>query len=258
MAAIVSIFTTLLLELYKISGSLGLAIVLFTLIVRSLLWPLTLPSLKAQKKIKELQPELKKLKAKHGTNKQALQQAQMELYKKYNVNPLAGCIPQLVQIGFLYMLYHALNTFLKQSMVNGMTIDPTFFWMNLSKPDHSFVLPVLAGLSQLVLSLMIAPATEVPDSVPNQSKSPKVQKENKKEEDVAEMAATMQSQMIFMMPIIIGVSAFSFPSGLALYWTVTTIFSVVQQYFVSGPGGLVSYSQRAWYYVKKVTNRAGR
>ncbi len=251
----ISFFIGILTQLYTLTGNLGLAIIAFTLLVRFLLLPLTLPSLKAQKKIMALQPELKKLKTKHGDNKEALQKAQMELYKQYNVNPLAGCLPQLVQLGLLIVLYQALIRFLGQGVINGVAVQTHFAWLNLAQPDHWYIMPILAAVTQLILSLMIAPATEVRDVVPNQSKNAKVQAANKKEEDMADMAATMQQQMIFIMPVMIGISALRFPSGLALYWVVTTVFSIVQQWALSGPGGLVSYAQRALALVK---NRAAK
>ncbi len=247
----INFIISILSQLYGVTGDLGLAIIVFTLIVRFLLVPLTLPSLKAQKQIQALQPELKKLKAKHGADKKALQVAQMELYKQYNVNPLAGCLPQLVQIGLLIVLYQALVRFLGQDTVNGSVVDPSFLWLTLTKPDHLFVMPVLASVSQLVLSLMIAPATEVRDVVPNNSKKPSLKEANKKEEDMADMAAAMQQQMIFVMPVMIGISALRFPSGLALYWVATTVFSIVQQWILSGPGGLKSYTQRAIAFITK-------
>ena len=119
-----------------------------------------------------------------------------------------------------------------------------FLWFNLSQNDTTYVLPVLAGLTQFILSLMIAPGGEVRDIVPNKSKNKKVKKANEKEEDKAEMAASMQQQMIFVMPIIMGVIAARFPSGLALYWVVSNAFNIGQQYFVSGWGGLTTYYQR--------------
>ncbi len=249
---VTSIILTSLLELYKITGSLGLAIIVFTIIIRSLLAPLSFKSLKAQKKVKELQPELEKLKKKHKNSKQDLQKAQMELYQKYNVNPLAGCLPQIVQIVLLIVLYRVLINFLGNPEINGVQIDPSFLWMDLGEPDTSFILPVLAAGSQFFLSLMIAPGGEVKDIVPNTSKSKKVQKENEKEEDVAEMASTMQKQMLFIMPIMTGFIALRFPSGLALYWVATTLFSIVQQFFVSGLGGIKTYYQRAVLYAQQM------
>ena len=231
-------FLTLLNDL---TGNLGLAILVFTFLIRSVLLPLSMPTLKASQKMKELQPELKKLKKKHGKDKKALQEAQMELYKKYNVNPLAGCIPQLLQFAVLIFLYQALISFLNGS--SGM-VNTTFLWLNLAEVDSTYVLPVLAAVTQLVLSLMIAPGAEKRDIVPNDSKSKKVQKENEKEEDMADMAQSMQQQMMFIMPLMTGFLALRFPSGLALYWVATTVFSIGQQYYVSGLGGLKTYSQR--------------
>lgn len=235
---------TVLLWLQGITGNLGWSIIAFTLLVRTVLLPLTLPSLRAMKKMQGLQPELKKLKEKHGKDNQAYQKAQMELYKKYNVNPLAGCIPQIAQLIVLIGLYRVLTNFLQNPEVNGATVATMFFNLNLAQPDPRFVLPVLAGVSQLILSLMVAPGGETLDIVPNESKNKKIQEDNKKEEDVAEMAATMQKQMLFMMPIMTGIIALRFPSGLALYWVVTTVYSIAQQYAVSGWGGLTLYLQR--------------
>lgn len=238
-------FFEILIFLYQFTGSLGLAIIVMTLLIRSALVPLTLPSLKARKKISEIQPEVNKLKKKHGKDKKALQKAQMELYKKYNVNPLSGCIPQLIQLAVLIFLYRALISFLDQDVLNGNGIDSIFLWLDLTQPDSKYILPVVAGVTQFILSIMISPGGEVRDIVPNKAKNKKVQKENKKEEDMAGMAASMQQQMLYMMPVMTVFIAAKFPSGLAVYWVMTTVFSVVQQYFVSGLGGLKTYLVRA-------------
>lgn len=243
MPDIAGFFNFILIELYKITGDLGVSIIALTFILRSVLLPLTLPTLKSQQKMKEMKPEIDALKKKYK-DKKVLQQKQLELYQKYNVNPLAGCIPQLVQLAVLIFLYRALITFLGDTTHQGIEISTQFFWMDLSLPDQKFVLPVLAAGTQFILSLMLAPGAEVRDIVPNESKSKKVQKENEKEEDTAEMAQTMQRQMMFIMPLMTGFIALKFPSGLALYWVASTVFSVVQQYFVSGPGGLTLYAKR--------------
>jgi YidC/Oxa1 family membrane protein insertase len=244
-------FFQFLLFLYQTTGNLGWAIIVLTLIIRFILVPLTLPSLKAQKKIKDLQPEIDKLKQKHGKDKQAMQKAQLELYQKYNVNPLSGCLPQLVQLGMLIFLYQALISFLGQDAINGAGINPSFLWLDLTQPDTKFVLPVVAGVTQMVLSLMIAPGGETRDIVPNKSKSKKIQQENKKEENMAGMAASMQQQMLFIMPIMTVFIAARFPSGLAVYWVMTTVFSIGQQYFISGWGGLKTYYLRALAFLNR-------
>lgn len=248
MSQITSFVFTILLQLYQLTGNLGWALIVFTFVLRSLLLPITLKSLRAQKKMRQLQPQLNKLKETHK-DKKKLQQAQLELYQKHNVNPLAGCLPQVVQIGILIVLYRVLIDFLHQETVNGTVIDPFFLWMDLREPDK-IILPILVGVSQLVFSLMILPGGETPDIVPNKSKSKKVQQENKKEEDMAEMAASMQKQMMFIMPAMTAFFATRFPSGLALYWVATTVFSIGQQYFVSGFGGLKTYPQRVFVILK--------
>lgn len=245
-------FQQLLMFLVETTGSLGYGIILFTFLIRSALLPLTIPSLKSTKKMQDLQPELKKLSKKHGKDRQALQQAQLELYKKYNVNPLAGCIPQLAQLGVLILLYQALINFIN---ANGGVVDMHFFWLDLSIPDSKYILPILAVITQFVLSLMIAPGAETPDTVPNTSKSKKIQKANEKEEDTADMARSMQQQMMFIMPLMTGFIALRFPSGLALYWVATTLFSIGQQWYITGPGGLVTYAQRAKTFI---TSKLGK
>jgi len=148
-------------------------------------------------------------------------------------------------------LYRVLINFLRETSINGLTVDPHFFWLDLSVPDSKFILPVVAALSQFVLSLMISPGAETRDVIPNNSKSKKIKKENVKEEKTADMAQSMQQQMMFIMPIMTGFIALRFPSGLALYWVATTIFSIGQQMHVSGLGGLKIYYKRALAFVTK-------
>ncbi|MEX0896281.1 MAG: YidC/Oxa1 family membrane protein insertase [Patescibacteria group bacterium] len=250
MEAVTGAVTEILVFLYQMSGNLGWAIILFTLLIRLVLYPLTMSSLRASNRMRELQPEIKKLKEKHGKNKEKLQAAQLELYKKYNVNPLAGCLPQIVQLGVLILLYTVLIDFLSQTEVNGVNIDPHFFYLNLGLPDSTYVLPLIAGASQMVLSIMIAPGSEKRDIIPNKSKKKAVQEANKKEEGFAEMAASMQQQMLYILPVMTVILAAQFPSGLALYWTITTVASVFQQWKISGWGGIATYSKRAVVYLQ--------
>lgn len=238
MSNFISFFISILVFLDSIFNNLGLTIIVFTVLIRLLLLPLTLPSIKSSKKIQELQPELKKLKEKHASDKQAMALAQAQLYKTYNINPLAGCLPQLLQLFILIVLYQAIIKLFNSPELN---FNLNFLWVNLSQADQFFVLPVFAGLTQFLLSLMIAPATQTRDVVANDSKSKIIQQANKKEEDIAEMAATMQQQMIFLMPVMTTVIALKLPSGLALYWIAGTLITMITQYFVSGWGGLATY-----------------
>jgi len=249
--AVNQVLIEFLLQLHQVTGNLGLSILAFTVIVRLLLFPLSIPMMRSQKKMREIQPELKKLKSTHGKDNKALQVAQMELYKKHNINPLAGCLPQVVQIVFLIVLYQVLVKFISQTEFNGVTLNTSFGWLNLTKPDQLFIIPVLAGLTQLFLSLMILPGGETPDLIPNDAKTKKLKEENKKEENTADMAAAMQKQMLFIMPVMTGFIAVSFPSGLGLYWVASTVFSIVQQYYATGWGGVTLYAKRAYAFVQK-------
>lgn len=233
----INFFSEVLLFLNEALGGVGLALIAFTIIIRLLLLPLTLPSIKSSQKIKKLQPELKKIKEKYKDDKQGYALAQAQLYKSYNINPLAGCLPQIIQLLILIVLYQAILRLFNQAS----DLNFRFLWADLSQPDNKFIFPILAALSQFVLSLMISPATQTRDIVPNKTQSDLLKRANEKEEDIAEMASTMQQQMMFMMPIMTGIIALRLPSGLTLYWIMGTLFSIITQYFVSGLGGIAVF-----------------
>ena len=234
--------------------NLGLAILAITVVSRLILIPLTLPSLKAAQKQKDLAPELQKLKEKHKDNKEKMAKAQMELYRQHGVNPAAGCLPQILQLVVLIALYQAfiqvlshdgqavlkLNEILYFDFLKldpGRTINASFGPWNLAQPDPFFVLPILAGVAQLLLTMMMRPAVA------------KGSKEAKKTPDKSDdLMYTMQEQMLYLMPLMTVFIGWRLPAGLVLYWLATTVFSVAQQYFVSGLGGL-----EPW--VKKIKSR---
>ena len=242
MEQITTVILRFLLYLYQFSGgNFGFAIILFTLILRGILAPLSIPTMKTQKKMQELKPHLDKLKTLHGNDKAKLQQEQLRLYKEHNINPLAGCLPFILQFAALILLYQGLNSFLNTPQVNGVTINTMFFGIDLAKEDHTYILPILAGITQLILSVMILPGVESHDLIPDNAKSKKLKKENKKEENVQDMAESIQKQMVFMIPLMTAFAALKFPAGLAVYWVASTVVSIGQQWVVSGPGGLKMY-----------------
>ena len=223
---------SLLIFLYGITGeSFGLAIILLTLVIRGVLVPVTIPSLKSAKKLQELKPHLDRLKQKIK-DKQKLQLATLELYKQHGINPAAGCLPQIAQLLVLIALYQVFINFINGGQYNGQSLNLNFLWLDLGKADPYYILPVLAGLTQLIFSFMMTSGLE------SHVKAPKNKDEKKKEEDNMEMAQSMQQQMLYLMPAMTVIIALKFPSGLALYWVITTLFSLVQQYLVSGLGGL--------------------
>ena len=224
-----------LLWLYQITGhNLGFAIILLTLLIRGILIPFTLPQLKSAKKMASLKPELDALKKKHGHDAKLFQQKQLEFYKTHKVNPAAGCLPFIAQFIVLIALY---QVFMNTLGANGMAdINTSFLLWDLKVKDTTYILPVLAGVLQFVMSLTILPAIE------NEPEKRPGTVEDKK--DVADMATSMQQQMVFMMPIMTIIFSIQFPSGLALYWVITTAFSLVQQLMVSGPGALLFYARK--------------
>ena len=146
---IVNPINQLLIFLYGLTGqNFGLAIILLTLIIRAVLVPVTIPSLKSAKKLQDLKPLLDRLKEKHKDKK--LQLAQLDLYKQHGINPASGCLPQIAQLLVLIALYQVFMNFINNGQLNGTSLNLDFLWLNLGKPDPYYVLPVLAGLSQLV------------------------------------------------------------------------------------------------------------
>lgn len=241
-----------LILFYKILGqNLGLAIIALTIFIRTLLIPLTKPSLEAAKKMKDLAPELENLKKKHQKDKQGLAKAQMELYKKHGVNPGAGCLPQIVQIIILIALFQAFSQVLSN---NGETIDKLnsvlypmfkldsqasinikFLYLDLSQPDFislpfklnffGFIVDKLPGIfligsavTQFLSSKMMMPLAK---------KEEQLAKKTEGQED--DMATAMQKQMLYMMPLMTLFIGFKFPSGLVLYWITFSLYMLFQQ-----------------------------
>ncbi len=234
-------------------NNFGLAIIVLTVALRLVLVPLTLPSLRAAKKMKELAPELEKLKSKYKNDKQKLAKAQMELYRRHGANPAAGCLPQIIQLIILIALYRAflgvlqsngdivqkLNEILYSSLQlsPGTVINTNFLYLNLAKPDvfHLPGLPIplpgfvliAAALVQFISSKMMLP-------VITQSQALAKKTETKKDD----IASSLQTQMVYLFPLMTIFIGYSFPSGLILYWFIFSFSTAVQQYFVSGFGGL--------------------
>lgn len=207
--------TTALLFLYQNLGqSLGVAIIALTVILRLLLFPLVLPSLRSAKAQRELQPELKELKKKHKDDKQALAAAQMKLFKKKGVNPFAGCLPQILQLVVLIALYRVFMSNLSDGVLNHQ-----FLIWDLSKRDSYFILPLLAAATQFLLSRMMLPAVSEEEEAAKATK-----------EQADDFATTMQKQNLYLFPVLTLLLGLQFPSGLMLYWLVSSAIQVLQQW----------------------------
>lgn len=233
-----------LLFLYNLLGhNLGFAIIALTLLVRGLLLPFVIPSLKSAKKMALLKPELDALKKKYAKDPAKLREKQLEFYRQHGLNPATGCLPYLVQLVVLVALYRVFMDALKHGTIAGQSINTQFWIWDLTAKDHTLILPLLAGLVQLLNSIALLPAIE------NKPQERKL--DSKSKEDLGEMAQSMQQQMVFLMPLMTVIFAFQFPSGLALYWFISTTFSFVQQIIVAGPGGLTLYWRRLKSFFKR-------
>jgi len=217
----------LFVGLYLLVPDMGAVILLVTLIIKIVLYPLTKKSIKAQKELSELQPKLEAIKKTHKGDQQAIAQETMKIYKEHKVNPFGSCLPLLVQLPIflaLYWVFQAgltsnnfdlLYPFIKNpGTLNTMTLG----FLDLAKPN--VILAVLAGLTQFWQAKMML--TKRP---------PKAAGEGGKDEDMATM---MNKQMLYFMPALTVFIGMSFPGGLALYWIFSTLFTIAQQYLVFG------------------------
>ncbi|GAC1401456.1 MAG: hypothetical protein NVSMB49_15980 [Ktedonobacteraceae bacterium] len=235
-----------LMLLYGLFGDFGLSIIVLTIVIKLILFPLTLQQLKSMKATQALQPQMAEIKKKYAKDQQAQALATQALYKEYGVNPVAGCLPLLVQLPVLYGLFNAFNSVLRYTGRNPLqhinlliypflphfirmpNLDLTWFtFLNpnwhfaLSQPDPTHILPVLAGLATFVQLRMSQPKT-TSTAVAN--------------DPTQQSMKTMQ----YIMPLVTVFFGWTFAAGLALYWTVSSIFQAVQQYFVTGWGGLLT------------------
>jgi len=199
---------------------LGVAIILLTIVIKAILWPLSNKSIKAQKSLQDLQPKINDLKAKYKDNKQQMSLATMALYKEHKINPLSSCLPVLVQLPFLWAVFQVFRDGLnnKLNLVYSFVYKPetintmAFGFLNLAKSN--IYLALLAGLAQFWQTKMML------------ARRPAIKTEGAKDED---MTAIMNKQMVYMMPILTVFIGISLPGGLTFYWLIVTILTGVQQ-----------------------------
>ncbi|AUJ30799.1 membrane protein insertase YidC [Liquorilactobacillus hordei] len=200
-------FIQAIVFLSKIFGnSYGLGIILFTIIIRVILLPLMVYQMKSMRKTTELQPQLKALQSKYSTKdmetQNKLRAEQQKLYAEAGVNPVAGCLPMVIQMPILIALYQAI---LRSEVLKS----GTFLWMKLGDKDPYFILPILAAIFTYLtskLSMMSQPEKN-----------------------------GMTTAMTYGMPIFILITAVSLPSALSLYWVIGNAFSAGQTLLISNP-----------------------
>ena len=233
----------ILLTFYNWTGSGGLAIILFTIVARLVILPLTIKSIQSTRRMQELQPLMKELQRKFGKDPQKLQEETMKLYRENKVNPAGGCLPMFLQLPIFLGVYQAVINLTRvspaehaagamgQALINNgiaaaaafpatlgqPQLAGGFLWLpDLGKTDPYYILPVLSVVFQLIVQLMATPRVQDP-----------------------QQKAMAQSMLI--LPIVFGYIGFTFPSGAVLYWVVGSILSMIQQYVISGWGSLANY-----------------
>lgn len=213
----------LLIGIYLLVGNnLILAILLLTIVIKLILWPINQQAIRSQRAMQEIQPKIEELKERYKDDKTKLGQAMMELYKTEKVNPFSSCLTLIIQLPFLIAVYQVFQQGLKgdslKLLYNFMphlnNLQTTVWGWNLT--EKSIVLAVLAGAAQFWQTKMLL---NTPNNALNQKNS-------------SQTMAMMNKQMLYFMPIITVWIGASVPSGLTWYWLCFTLLSVLQQFFV--------------------------
>lgn len=240
-------------EYLHIPSALGLAIIAITVALRLAINPLMHKQLLHAKKMQEIQPHITKLQKKHKGNAQKLQQAQMELFKKHNLNPAFGCVVLLVQLPVFYGLYMALQTIVvaggvqhAYKTINALVYMP---WLKVTSLDTSFfglrlevhpnewstvgwwylLIPVITAALQFYQSYLSTKVTPMGKTAPVEKTKTATGKDSEaKKDDGSDMQAAMQKQMLYLFPAMIAFASYSLPIGLALYWNIFTLFGIWQ------------------------------
>jgi YidC/Oxa1 family membrane protein insertase len=220
------LYNILILIIDSLPGhSVGVAIILLTIFVKIVLFPLTAKSIRAQRAMKELEPELKVLKERHGDDRQKLAQETMALYQKRGVTPFSGCLPLLIQIPVIIGLYWVFSQGLK-------SVDKDILYSFVSIPESldmhflvfdlagkSIFLALLAGVTQFIQT-HISLGKQAPLPAPDPDKKPSFQED---------FARSMQVQMRYVLPVIVGGISMTLPAAVALYWAISNILSTGQE-----------------------------
>lgn len=196
----------LLQYFYDYVHNWGVAIILLTVLIKAVFWPLTAKSYASMEKMKKLQPMMVEIRAKYADNKEQLNKEVMGLYKTYGVNPASGCVPILVQLPVFFGLYQALLTSIELRHASFITYLPgtDMIWLaDLSSKDPYYITPIIMGVTMFLQQKMSPPAGD-----------------------------PMQQKIMMFLPLIFTGMFLSFPSGLVLYWLVNNVLSIAQQWMM--------------------------
>ncbi len=223
------LFNGLILLCQHIPGQdFGIAVIVLTVVVRLVIYPLSTKGIKAQKELAELQPKMKEIQDKFKDNKEKQAKAMMELYQKERVNPLSGCLPLLIQLPIIIAVYRVFLTFKEGLSIEELNALYSFvnYSNNLSTSFLGFIeltepfwrLAILVGVLQFFQTKMLTPKQNL-------------QKSTGKQDTMAQFSNMMQKQMLYFFPFFIVLMLWGLPSVVALYLLVFTLFSIIQQHF---------------------------
>lgn len=201
---------------------LGVAIVILTVIIRLIFYPLSQKAIKSQKAMAEVQPKIKEIQKKYKDNKEEQAKALMNVYRQHKVNPMSGCLPILIQFPVLIALYHVFISGLnpqKLEMLYSFVQKPAalnlMFLGLVGLSEKSLILAVVAGVSQYFQAKTM----------------PQIKSFGKS--GSFDFTAVLNQQMIYFMPLLTVVIAWTLPAALSIYWIVNNIFSIIQQYYAN-------------------------
>jgi YidC/Oxa1 family membrane protein insertase len=231
MEFLISIFNTILyqpllnilvlLYLYLPGHDFGIAVIVLTLLIKIILYPLGVQAIKSQKVLSEIQPKIREVQQKYKEDREKQTKAIMEIYQKAKINPLSGCLPLLIQLPILIALFRLFwkgfspeqMNFLYSFVPHPGQINPYFLGMiNLAAPSK--ILAFLTGTLQFFQTKMTLPKEKI----------------TKKEK--ADFSQMFQKQMLYFLPIFTVLILWQLPSAISLYWIVSTLFSIGQQYLI--------------------------
>lgn len=211
---------SLLKIIYNFVGNYGLSLVIFTVVVRLALLPLTIKQSESSRKMNELNPKMKEIQDKYKNDKETLNKKLLELYQEHNYNPASGCLPLLIQMPIIYALFYVIKFPVKYVFGNQQVFDAvhkSFLWMtNLGMEEQKATLIMVAGLGGIPILAILSGLTtwyQMKMITPAGSK----------------VDPTMKT-MNMMMPFMIAYFTYNVPAGLAVYWVVGNIFTIVQQF----------------------------
>lgn len=222
------IFASMIVFFYSFTHNYGIAIILMTVLIRVILYPLMQKQMVSMREMQKIQPLMKAVQEKYKNDKERLNKELMALYKEHKVNPMSGCLPLLIQMPILILLFQVLREFNTKiyAVYNG---NPGFLWLkDLSLPDQLIQLPGsgIFGIQHLgIMPFLIGGSMYIQQKMTSTGGTAAG-----KDGGSAEQT---QKMMTIMMPLMIGFMSFSLPSGLTLYWLTSTLLGIGQQYLIN-------------------------